>query len=319
VKIGFAVPQKENERRRALLPPQLAQISQVGSLVFETGYGEVMGYDDRAYRQCGCIVAERAEVCACPIICDPKPVLTNEYFRAGKTLFGWIHAVQGRQMTDVLVDNRMTAIAWEDMFENGRHTFWRNNEISGEAAIAHAFLQWGRPPYCARAAVIGRGNVARGALRALERGGCSATVYDRKTSPALRDEVDRYDVVVNAVLWDVFRTDHLLYEDDLGKMKPGSLIVDISCDPDMGIQSSHPTSIQDPVYWHKGVLHYAVDHTPVLYYKTASASISKAVTGHVNDLVEGNRTPALDNATIIRNGRILHNEIRRFQKRVKDR
>ncbi len=95
----------------------------------------------------------------CPIICDPKPTAAAGYFQPGGTLFGWLHAIQGRRM----------------------------------------------------------------------------------------EEIGRYDVLVNAVLWDVFRTDHLVYEEDLEKMRPGSMIVDVSCDEDGAVQSSHPTTIADPV------------------------------------------------------------------------
>jgi len=38
---------------------------------------------------------------------------------------------------------RIDSFAWEDMYEGGRHVFWRNNEIAGEAAIMHAYLNFG--------------------------------------------------------------------------------------------------------------------------------------------------------------------------------
>jgi len=315
-RLGFPIPEKQDERRRALLPHDLEGVPDASLLMFQRGYGDTLGYNDEAYELHGARVAERGEVDECPIICDPKPVLTAGYFRPGKTLFGWIHAVQGRRITDVLLSNRMTAIAWEEMFEEGRHSFWRNNEISGEAAVAHAFLQLGRVPYGCTVAIIGKGNVARGAIRAVERAGCTVMVYDRRTSPLLRTEIAKYDVIINAVLWDVFRTDHLVYEEDLERMKPGSMIIDISCDEGMGIETSRPTSIADPVYYHRGVLHYAVDHTPALYFRTATESISRVVARFVSDLSGGCDNPVLRKATIIRDGRILDERITRYQHRA---
>ncbi len=315
LKIGFPVPKKEDEGRRALLPKDINGLNVASQLIFENNYANVLGYSDEDYLRCGAVVADREAVCQCPIICNPKPLTTDEYFQPGKTFFGWIHAVQGRQITDLLVNNKMTAVAWEEMFEDGRHVFWRNNEISGEAAVSHAFLQWGRLPYQANVAVIGQGNVARGAIRALERFGCNVTIYNRKTSALLRKEIGLYDVIVNAVLWDVFRSDHLVYEQDLAKMKKGGLIIDISCDEKMGIETSHPTTISDPVYWYNGILHYAVDHTPTLYYKSSSEAISKEVARFVDCLAKGFENEAIKKATIINQGTIIDQKISRFQNR----
>lgn len=315
LKVGFALSTKENEKRVALLPPDLKYVRNVDQLVFEKGYASALHYTDEQYLHAGARVADRMDVCSCPVVCCPRSMTNDEYFRERTTLFGWIHAVQGRGITNKLVANRMTAVAWEEMFEQGRHCFWRNNEISGEAAVAHAFIQWGRLPYESQVAVIGRGNVARGVFRALERYGCRVTVYDRKTSHLLRDDIGRYDVIVNAVLWDVFREDHLVYEQDLEKMKPGSMIIDISCDAHMGIESSRPTTMADPVYWHKGILHYSVDHTPALFFKSASESISEQVARFVDMLVEGKYDSVLNKATVIKDGRILDERIIRFQKR----
>lgn len=315
-KAGFPIPTKENELRRALLPEDIDGIKSAGELVFEKGYGSVLGYSDDDYRRCGANVAKRSEVCRCPVICNAKPAITDEYFQQGKKIFGWIHAVQGRAITDALIEHKMTAIAWEDMFEGGRHCFWRNNEIAGEAAVMHAFLQWGRLPYEGTAAVIGRGNCAMGAVRALERLGCNVTIYDRRTVGLLREEIGRYDVIINAVLWDVFREDHLIYEQDLDKMRPGSLIIDISCDEAMGIQSSRPTTIKDPVYWHKGILHYAVDHTPTLFYRSASRSISSVVSRFIDFLADEEPNSVIEHATIIRDGSIIDEKITRFQNRA---
>jgi len=313
--VGLPTPTKENERRRALLPADLAGVPHARHLVFQAGYGEVLGISDADYRATGATVADLQRVCDCDIICNPKPVLSDPYFRPGKTLFGWVHAVQGRGITDMLLQHKMTAVAWEDMHEGGRHSFWRNNEISGEAAVLHALLLWGRTPYQTRAAIVGRGNVARGSIRTLERLGCLLTVYDRKTAPLIRKEIGQFDIIVNAVLWDVFRTDHLVYEEDLARMKTDSIIIDISCDEAMGVQTSRPTTIEDPVYRHNGILHYVVDHAPSLMYKSATESISKVVARFLPAILEQRPDDVLTQATVIRDGCILDDRITRFQKR----
>lgn len=313
--IGFLIPKKNCEKRRALLPKHLSNVKHVDRLVFEEGYGQVLGLSDLDYIQTGAQIASRKNVYECPIICNPKPTIHDACFAEGKTLFGWIHAVQGRQITDLLVNHSMTAIAWEEMYEGNRYVFWRNREIAGEAGVLHAFQIWGRLFYESKVAIIGRGMVATGAIRVLERLGCPVTIYNRQTSPQLRFELDRYDVIINAVLWDVFQKEHIIYREDLKKMRPGSMIIDISCDEAMGIESSRPTTVEDPVYYEEGVLHYAVDNTPTVFYKSGVNAISEVICHHVDSLIEGRTDSILEKATIIREGKILDQRIIDFQGR----
>lgn len=315
--IGFIIPRMENEKRRAILPADVAKLKHPDAIFIEKGYGNVLGIDDGEYEKLGVNVVPYAEVYQQNIVCNPKNPAPEEYpfFQNGQTLFGWIHAVQGREITDLLLHRDMTAIAWEDMFDGKKHTFWKNNEIAGYAAVHHSMLIFGRDLRECNVAVIGRGNIARGAQQALTELGAKITVYNRDTVHQLRDEVGAYDVVVNAVLWDVFRTDHILYREDLKSMKPGAMIVDVSCDDYMGIETSHSTSIEEPTFVLDGILHYAVDHTPALLYKTATESISAALRPFLDDLIEGNPNPILGEATIIKDGRILDDRITRFQQR----
>ena len=315
--IGFAISGKENERRRALLPQHLHRISNPEALVFEKGYATHFGISDSVYLDAGCRIGSPEEVYSCNIVCNPKTPQADERerFGTGQTLFGWIHAVQSPSTVDFLLQHNITAIAWEDMFIEGRHTFWRNNEIAGEAAILHAINYLGRLPAGLRVALVGLGNCARGAHRLLSQLGTNITIYDRRTSHTLCDTVSEYDIVVNAVLWDVFRKDHLLTVDDVKRMRQGSMIIDISCDEHMGIETSRATPIYDPVYEEHGVIHYVVDHTPALYWNSASVAISDAVSPFFNELIQGTLGPCLQAATIVRDGTILDDRIVKFQNR----
>lgn len=320
-RIGFVISGKENEKRRAILPKHLATVTNKDHILIERGYGAVLGICDARYQEAGARVVDKEEAYSAEIICNPKNPLKNEYdfYHTGQTLFGWIHAVQGRQIVDFLLERSMTAIAWEDMFyPDSHHVFWRNNEIAGEAAVLHALQYVGLLPEKLNVAVVGKGNTARGAVRVLDRLGARVTVYDRKRAPYLRNEIWHYDVVVNAVMWDVFRTDHIIYREDLMKMKHGAIIIDISCDESMGIETSHPTTINDPVYEIDGVLHYAVDHTPTIFFSSASESISQEVSTFLDDLICKSKNPILESATIIANGCIIDERIIQYQNRLYD-
>lgn len=314
--VGLPISHKENERRRALVPQDICQIKHPEMIFIESGYGDVLGFSDEDYFNAGVNVCSRDEALSKDIICDPKAG-DAEYLDKlnGQIVFGWIHAVQNRDITDAIIKSRLTVFAWEDMFEDGRHSFWKNNEIAGEAAVYHAYLCHGVFPYGSRAAILGRGNTARGAIHALNYMGAETTVYDRKTEHLFRTELSKYDVIVNAVLWDTTRKDHIIYKEDLSKMKRGSLLIDISCDRCGGIETSIPTTIESPTYVIDGIVHYVVDHTPSLFWKTTSNCISKVFCRFIDELIEGNPGAVLKNANIFHEGHILDQRIIAFQNR----
>ena len=264
--IGFPISHKENEKRRAIVLKDIKKMKHPELLYFEKGYGEVLGISNQEYTECGCHVVSNTETLSQDIICEPK-IGDADYLEKlnGQIIFGWIHATQNRDITDKLICHKLTAYAWEKMFLKGQHVFWRNNELAGEAAVMHAFQCYGKMPYETKAAVIGRGNTARGAMKVLNMLGADVRQYDRKTEELLRDEIGQYDVIVNCILWDVMRKDHIIYREDLKRMKKNSMIIDVSCDRNGGVESCIPTTIEKPIYLENGILHYAVDHTPSLF------------------------------------------------------
>lgn len=315
--IGFPISHKENENRRAMIPQDVEKVSHPEALFFETGYGNVLGITNDEYIRAGANIATRDEVLKKNIICDPK-IGDAEYLDClhEQTVFGWVHAVQNRDITDKLIDRTLTAYAWEDMFEKGRHIFWRNNELAGEAAVMHAFQCYGRMPYETDVAVIGRGNTARGAIKVLNMLGANVMQYDRRMENLLRDEIGKFDVIINCVLWDVSRNDHIIYKNDLKRMKKNSMIIDVSCDRNGGIESSIPTTIEKPTYMVDGILHYAVDHTPSLFYKTFTYNNSEAIALYIDMLIREEIDDVLRDALIVKDGRIIDQRINEFQKRT---
>jgi len=315
--IGFPISTKENEKRRCLIPKHISSIKNKKSIYIETGYGNVLGFTDEDYNRAGVHIVTREEVLKKDIICDPK-IGDAEYLSQLKDqiVFGWVHAVQNKNITDIMVKNKITAYAWEDMYDSGRHVFWRNNEIAGEAAIMHAYTLYGLFPYNTKVAILGRGNVARGALKILTLMGADVMVYTRKMEQLFRKEISKYDVIVNAILWDTSRKDHIIYKEDLKRMKKGALIIDISCDRNGGIETCIPTTIDNPTYVIDGITHYAVDHTPSLFYKTISESLSEIMIMYIDDLIEGNmNNDVLNNSLIIDHGKIIDQRIILFQNR----
>ena len=316
--IGFVNSHKTREKRIALLPIDITRINHREVLFFEEGYGSDLNISDTEYAALGCQVVPRNVALEQDIICDPKigDATFIKNLRPGQTIFGWVHAVQSKEVTDILVDNELSAYVWEDMYEDNRHSYWRNNELAGEAAVMHAYQLNGVMPYDTKVAILGRGNTARGAQRILIGLGADVRVYNRNQEKLFQKEMTEFDVIVNAILWDTSRKDHLIYQTDLERFKPGTLIIDVSCDENGAVETTVPTTLENPIYEINSVIHYAVDHTPTIFYRSTSSAISKETYKYIDDLVEGRPNVILKNALIVEQGRIIDERINQFQNRT---
>ena len=98
-------------------------------------------------------------------------------------------------------------------------------------------------------------------------------------------------------------------------MKKGAIIIDISCDKAGGIATSVPTTINNPLYEVEGIVHYVVDHTPSLFYKTVSKSLSEVVSPFYDVLIEDKYNTVLQNCLIVKDGIIEDKKILDFQGR----
>ena len=139
-------------------------------------------------------------------------------------------------------------------------------------------------------------------------------MYGRKFEDLFKKKMFDYDVIVNCVMWDTNRTDQIIYKEDIKKMRKGTLIIDVSCDPYLEIETSHPTTIDDPVYTVDGVVHYAVDNTPAMYPITVTKVLSEGICRYMDQIITNNDSPELIKATVIDRGHIVDENIEKFRK-----
>ena len=315
MKMGLLISHKNKEARRALLPETVAKLKNKQSLIFEAGYGDALGYSDAQYVDAGAKVAPREEVLSCDILVDVKLDSADYLYdiEDGKILVGWAHATQQVDFTTACLEKGHTVIAWEEIFEDGRYIFYRNREVAGEAAIMHAFRYSKKMPYDTNVCILGNGQTAKGALRILHGLGANVDVYPRKFEQLFKKKMFDYDVIVNCVMWDTAREDRVIYKEDLAKFKPGTLFIDVSCNINLEIETSRPTSIDDPVYEVDGIIHYAVDNTPAMYAATVTKVLSDGFEKFVDEIINGKYSVPVEDAIVIKDGSIVHDSIRSFR------
>lgn len=245
--------------------------------------------------------------------------------------------------------------SWSAQGEWQMHTFQHNNEIAGYAGVHHAMNLLGIDGNFGpnrRAVVISYGAVSRGAILALQgRGVRDITVFthknysisadrmtgvlyyqfeedkagnlislhpDHQSRPFVEELADA-DILVNGILQD---TDHPLMivpEDQNDRLKPGCLIVDISCDEGMAFSFAKPTNFEAPVFKVGKVFYYAVDHTPSYLWNAASWEISKSLIPYLPIIMGGpekwEESETIRRAIEIKGGVIQNPKILSFQNR----
>lgn len=311
--ISFVISEMKNEKRRAILPEEIEKLRNKKSVFIEKSYAEVLGISDEDYLNTGARIVTREEALQKDIICDLK-VGSASYLKQlspGQIIFGWVHAEANKKLTNLLVKKELSVIAWEDMFDEGRHVFWKNNYIAGEAGVIHAFTLFGKVPRDCKVALIGRGNVSMGAHQSLSALGADVKIYNRETADSLRKELADFDMVVNGVLWDKSREDYLINKEDLKKMKKPSMIVDISADEGGAIETSRITSFENPTYLTEGVIHYVVNHTPTIFNYSVSEKISDELVCYIDLLIEDRvkENKVLRDAMMIEKGKVLNDQL----------
>ncbi|SDI14023.1 Alanine dehydrogenase [Arthrobacter subterraneus] len=239
----------------------------------------------------------------------------------------------------------------------GLHVFHKNNELAGYCSVLHSLALTGSTGDYGRrlsAVVIGFGATARGAVTALNAHGIhdvqvltnrgvaavSSPIhsvriaqFDHNSEAPFLSEVitergrvplapflAESDIVVNCTLQDPNAPLTYLRTEDLDAFRPGSLIVDVSCDEGMGFSWAKPTTFAEPMFTvGDHIDYYAVDHSPSYLWNSASWEISEALLPFLETVIAG-PTAWAENETIsraieIRDGVILNQDVLQFQQR----
>lgn len=249
---------------------------------------------------------------------------------------------------------------WHPNGQMGRHTFYKNNEMAGYCAVIHALQLKGIDGHYGnqrKVIIFSFGAVSRGAIYALKAHGFrDITICIQRPDHEVREEVldvnyarlrkgnkgearlivvehdgserplldliNESEIIINGTYQDTDDPIDYVIEEEKNRLKPGTLIIDVSCDEGMGFYFAKPTTFKNPLIAVGHIDYYAVDHTPSYFWESASRSISAALIVHLPSVILG-RDSWNDNATIknainIDKGVIVKDTILRFQNRNVD-
>ncbi|MDA3866213.1 MAG: N(5)-(carboxyethyl)ornithine synthase [Salinivirgaceae bacterium] len=247
---------------------------------------------------------------------------------------------------------------WTPNGQAGRHTFYKNNEMAGYCAVIHALQLRGIDGHYGnqrKVIIFSFGAVSRGAIYALKAHGFrDITICIQRPDYEVREEIldvhyvrirdgnagearmvtiehdgtvrplseliNESEIIINGTYQDTDAPINFVTKEEKNTLKPGSLIIDVSCDKGMGFYFAKPTTFKTPLLNVENIHYYAVDHTPSYLWESASRSLSAALIEYLPVVLEGPKS-WMNNATIhkainIEDGVIKKESVLTFQNRM---
>jgi alanine dehydrogenase len=344
--IGVPSEIKEDEYRVAMLPVGVEELVHRGHRVLvQAGAGLGSGIADHDYLEAGAelVAGPEAIFGQADLIVKVKEPLVAEWklIRPGQALFTYFHFAASRDLTVAMQKARCTCLAYETLKDSqGRLPLLTPmSEVAGRMSIQEGakYLerpQMGRgillggvpgvPP--AHIAVLGGGIVGANAARIAA--GFQADVVlldvnldrlrylddvmppnvdtvfsDRHT---IRDQLKLADLVIGAVLIPGAKAPHLIGEQDLKLMKPGSVIIDVAIDQGGCVETSRPTTHRNPTYMVHDVVHYCVTNMPGAVGRTSTFALCNVTLPWVIRLASSGVEGAIEKSQPLRESLNVH-------------
>jgi alanine dehydrogenase len=321
----------------------------------EDGAGEGSGFRNSDYQAAGAFITDSAaEVWEnSEMIVKVKEPLSSEcgYFRPGMIIFTFLHLAADKPLTLALMEKKVLAIAYETVeLSNGSLPLLTPmSEIAGRMSVqvGMTFLektQGGRGVLLGGVAgvhpgsvvILGAGVVGANALKRAVGLGARVTVIDKNLDRLrylddlfygrieslfsnryyITEAVSQADLVIGAVLIPGALAPHLVTEDMVRAMWPGSVIVDVSIDQGGCVETmDHPTTHDNPVYIKHGVVHYAVANIPGAVPRTSTMALTNATLAYVETLARKGwkgavrEDPALAKGINVLNGKVVYSAV----------
>ncbi|SDZ43794.1 alanine dehydrogenase [Micromonospora pattaloongensis] len=324
MKVGIPREVKNHEYRVAITPAGVHEFTRSGHEVFvESGAGVGSSIPDEDFAAAGAtILSSPDEVWgAADLVLKVKEPIAEEYhrMREGQVLFTYLHLAASKECTDALLDRKVTGIAYEtvELPDRSLPLLAPMSEVAGRLAPqvgayhlmrqggGRGVLMGGVPGvYAAKVVVIGAGvsgmnaaaialgmqaevllldkNIAR--LRAADADyrGHLQTVASN-TYEIERAVLDA-DLVIGAVLVPGAKAPTLISNELVSRMKPGSVLVDISIDQGGCFEDSRPTTHADPVYKVHDSVFYCVANMPGAVPHTSTYALTNVTLPYALEL-----------------------------------
>lgn len=331
MRIGVPTEIKSDEYRIAMLPVGAEELTARGhEVLVQAGAGAGSGMTDEDFRVAGAIIVESAAelFAAADMVVKVKEPQPSEYklIRPEQILFTFFHFAASRPLTDAMIASGASCYAYETLRDgNGRLPLLTPmSEVAGRMSIqegakylekpqmGRGILLGGVPGVApAHITILGGGVVGANAARIAAGFQANVSILDvnldrlrhlDEIMPAnvnvlfsdrhtILEEIQRADLVIGAVLIPGAKAPLLVRAEHLKLMKAGSVIIDVAVDQGGCIETSRPTTHQNPTFIIDDVVHYCVANMPGAVGRTSTYALCNATLPYVIRLARQGSNP----------------------------
>lgn len=348
--IGVPKEIKTKENRVGLLPGGVSEFIRHGHKVLvETNAGLGSGFNDDTYRGAGAdIVNTPAEVYGrADMIVKVKEPIQPEYalLRADQIVFTYFHFAADRALTEAVINSNCIAIAYETVqrLDKKLPLLDPMSEVAGRMAVhqgakylektygGRGLLMSGVPgTEPATVVIIGGGVVGTNAAKIAAGFGAKVIIMDidlyrlrylddimpknvttMMSNPYnISEAIKNADIVIGAVLIPGAKAPRLITQDMLKTMQPGAVIVDVAVDQGGCVETTKPTTHENPIFIVHDIVHYCVANMPGAVPFTSTVALTNATLPYALQLAnKGWHKASLENKELMLGCNIINGKI----------
>ncbi|MBD3215998.1 MAG: alanine dehydrogenase [Candidatus Lokiarchaeota archaeon] len=350
LKIGIPKEIKKGEGRVALTPANVEGLINDGhTVLIENDAGMIAGFSNDDYENLGArilqskkSVYEDSEI----IVKVKEPVkMELTYFNPGTVIFSFLHLAANYELTKAFIDGKSTAIAFESVRVRGEAPILEPmSEIAGKMSIIVAsyllsphhggsgvLLGGSSGVYRGNVVIIGGGTAGYNAAMSAYGLGAHVTILEKNMNRVrylseimpkgisilksnkqnLRNYISEADILIGSVYIPDSKAPHIISREMIKSMNKGSVIVDIAIDQGGCIETSKPTSHENPIFSEEGIIHYCVTNIPGAYPRTSTQALSENLYPYLEELVSQD-----DISEILRKSQSLRDAVNVFQGQI---
>ena len=343
--IGIPKEIMKYEGRVAVLPDGVKKVVELGhTVLIQSSAGEQSGYTDDDFSNAGAeIKPDSQSIYQADMIVKVKEPLEQEYelLKENSILFAFLHLPANPKLLEILKQKNITAIAYEgiELENKTRPLLGPMSDIAGKSAVLEGmhYLRKenggkGVLPDDAKVVILGAaGIVGQGAFQyakamnasiiALDLPGKLESIQTEKyttqisTPENIEKAIKQADLVIGAIAIPGAKAQKLVSKELVSQMEPGSVIADVAIDEGGCVETSRPTTQDNPVFTEHGVIHYCVKNIPGTVPRTSTPRLTEATLPYMLEIIDKglekavSENPALSAGVYIHQGKITNENL----------